>query len=1166
MLITRYKKIENIQKRFFSVLIFALLSAVFADIALGNAGDAKELLTPEERLWLTNNQSRIVLAVETGYAPFVFLDAQGQPTGLAHDYIHLIETKIGAAFKQKQFSSLNDIFEKLRAGEVHIVNAVTQTPARLQILTFTDPFISVPNVILVRKDRNGSMSELNLSGLKIALVKSYAVTENLASKNLGFMPDLVPDDLTALLNVSFGRSDAAIIDLATASYLISKKGITNLRVAGETELSVRLAIGTPINEPLLNSILKKGLAAITDAEREGIHNRWFNTSGQSIFADWRLWFALSIVFFAVMAVIASISIWNRMLRRQVMARTTELEEERGHLEQRVLERTADLARSEARLRATLDNTPNIAVQRYDDGGRVTYWNSASEKTFGWTAEEALGKTLDALIYTPEAAAEFQRTLVQIRKSGCSYGPFEAEIRTRSGHKRWTLSTVFAIPLEDDRVGFVCMDIDITERKFAEESLRASEEKLRSLYELAPLGIALTDMTGRYIEFNEAFRVICGYPVDELKAIDYWTLTPKEFEQDEIFQLESLERLGCYGPYEKQYRRKDGSLVAINLNGRLVNGLDGQRYIWSIVEDISKRKQAEAKLQLAASVFSHAREGIMITDAFNAIIEVNDTFCHVTGYTREEALGKKPDFLHSAHQEQSFYAMIWDELNAKGYWSGEVWNQRKNGQVYAEMLTISAVRDSTGKIQNYVALFTDITAIKEHQQQLEHIAHYDALTGLPNRVLLTDRLQQAMIQCERHNQSLAVLYIDLDGFKAVNDSYGHDMGDQLLIAVSKRLKDVLREGDTLSRIGGDEFIAIVVDLGHMTEFEPVLERLLRAAAKPIFINQVSLQVSASIGITLYPHDKADTDQLLRHADQAMYIAKQAGKNRYHVFDVGRDVAVKTQFENIERIRSALDQGEFVLHYQPKVNLKTGAVIGAEALIRWQHPERGLLSPADFMPHIENHPICVSLGEWVIDSALTQISAWSATGQNLSVSVNIDAYHLQQQNFPARLSTLLSGHPDVQPGSLELEILESSALQDMAAVTDIMHACREMGVHFALDDFGTGFSSLTYLRRFPADILKIDQSFVRDMLDDPDDLTIVKGVIGLATAFKRQVIAEGVETQAHAEMLLSMGCELAQGYGIARPMPANEFSDWKATWSLNAGWVKRSKTYCQSLGGK
>lgn len=1149
MLISRYKKLKSKTGMIaFRILAPILLGGILCAVFLESAANVAELLTPEERLWLTNNQHRIVLGVETGYAPFVFLDGRDQPAGLAQDYMRLIESKLGVAFNEKQFSSLGDIFAKVRAGESLIVNAITQTPDRLKFLKFTAPFIVVPNVILVKQDRKDSMSENTLSGLKIALVKSYAITENLLGKNLGISPVLVQNDMAALLSVSFGQADAAIIDLATASYLISQKAITNLRVAGETELSINLAIGTPLNEPMLNRILEKGLAVISDEQRQEIHNRWINISGHSLFTDWRFWFGLVSVLIVIVAVLIVIAVWNRILRRQVLLRTAELRQEQALLEQRVLERTLELARSEAQLRATLDNTPNVAVQWYDDAGRVTYWNSASERIYGWSAAEALGKTVDALFHTAQAAAEFQRILLEIRASGCAYGPYQTQIVTRDNRKGWVLSTVFSIPTQDGHSGFVCMDVDITQRKLAEDSLRASEEKLRGLYELAPLGIALTNMQGQYLDFNEAFCAICGYGADELKTIDYWTLTPKEYFEDENRQLELLKRSGYYGPYEKKYRRKDGSLVPINLNGRLVNGPDGRRYIWSIVEDISKRKQAEAKLQLAASVFSHAREGIMITDAQGMIIDVNERFCHVTGYSHAEILGKNSNILRSNLHEPAFYAKIWEELHTRKCWSGEIWNQHKNGQVYAEMLAISAVQDSAGQTQNYVALYTDISDIKRHQQQLEHIAHFDALTNLPNRVLLTDRLEQAMIQCVRRNLSIAVLYIDLDGFKAVNDQYGHDVGDQLLIAVSKSMKESLREGDTLSRIGGDEFIAVLVDLDSSAEFEPVVERLLQSAAKLFFIDQKPVQVSASIGLTLYPFDNADTEQLLRHADQAMYVAKQAGKNRYHLFDVRQDVEVKIHFETIERIRSALEQGEFVLHYQPQVNMKTGEVIGAEALIRWQHPEHGLLPPGEFLPHIVNHAICVSLGEWVIDTALRQIGVWSGQGLALSVSVNIDAYHLQQPDFPARLSALLSRHPNAKADSLELEILESSALQDMMAVTDIMHACREIGVHFALDDFGTGFSSLTYLRRFPADLLKIDQSFVRDMLDDPDDLTIVKGVIGLATAFKRQVIAEGVETREHAAKLLSIGCELGQGYGIARPMPAGQFAGWVENWPL------------------
>lgn len=548
---------------------------------------------------------------------------------------------------------------------------------------------------------------------------------------------------------------------------------------------------------------------------------------------------------------------------------------------------------------------------------------------------------------------------------------------------------------------------------------------------------------------------------------------------------------------------------------------------------------EARLQLAASVFTHAREGIIITDADGTIVEVNDTFTRITGYPREEALGQNPQMLQSGRHGPEYYAAMGKTLIEKGHWTGEAWNRRKNGEVYAELLTISAVQDATGKTRNYVALFTDITAMKEHEQQLEHIAHHDALTSLPNRVLLADSLQQAMVQSQRRNRSLAVVYFDLDGFKAVNDTHGHDVGDELLIAIAQRMKDALREGDTLARIGGDEFVAVLVDLERPQDCETVLERLLQAAADPVTVRQQVLHVSASIGVTLYPQDGAN-------ADQAMYQAKQAGKNRYHLFDVDQDAAVQTQRESLEHIRRALDQREFVLYYQPKVNMKIGEVIGAEALIRWQHPERGLLPPAAFLPIIEDHTISVELGEWVIDTALTQMTEWHAAGLNIPVSVNIGARQLQQDDFATRLSELIAAHPDVQPCCLELEVLETSVLEDMAQVSEVLHACRAIGVRFVLDDFGTGYSSLTYLKRLPAELLKIDQSFVRGMLDDRGDLAIVEGVMGLARAFRREVIAEGVETVAHGDLLLSLGRELAQGYGIARPMPAAELPGWVAIW--------------------
>ena len=448
---------------------------------------------------------------------------------------------------------------------------------------------------------------------------------------------------------------------------------------------------------------------------------------------------------------------------------------------------------------------------------------------------------------------------------------------------------------------------------------------------------------------------------------------------------------------------------------------------------------------------------------------------------------------------------------------------------------------------------DVTAIKAHQSRLEHIAHFDALTNLPNRVLLGDRLRQGLAQAQRHSQLLAVAYLDLDGFKAVNDAHGHDMGDQLLVILSARMKQALREGDTLARLGGDEFVIVLADLTDVSDSVPMLSRLLAAAAHPIQFGDMTLQVSASLGVTFYPQpEDVGADQLMRQADQAMYQAKLAGKNRYHVFDAELDRSVRGHHESLDHIRRALAEHEFVLHFQPKVNMAMGCVIGAEALIRWQHPERGLLPPAVFLPVIEDHSLAVEVGEWVIDTALTQLDVWHSLGVDIPVSVNVGARQLLQADFVDRLREILDRHPAIKPGQLELELLETSALEDVAGAFGVIEACRRLGVKFALDDFGTGYSSLTYLKRLPVTVLKIDQSFVRDMLDDPDDLAILQGVIGLATAFKREVIAEGVETVAHGTLLLKLGCKLAQGYGIARPMPGHEMPVWAAGWRPDAAW--------------
>ncbi len=581
-----------------------------------------------------------------------------------------------------------------------------------------------------------------------------------------------------------------------------------------------------------------------------------------------------------------------------------------------------------------------------------------------------------------------------------------------------------------------------------------------------------------------------------------------------------------------------------------------RYI-ILSRNISDRKLNEDQLSISANVFKHAREGIIITDADGTILNINDSFTHVTGYTRRETLGKKPSFLASGHHTPGFYSAMWQELNRKGHWYGEITNKRKNGEIYIQFLSITTSYDTNGNVKNYVGIFSDITKQKENQKKLEHIAHYDALTQLPNRVLLGDRLNQLMIQSVRRKQYLAVVFLDLDGFKEVNDQFGHQTGDILLSTMAKRLNSSLREGDTIARIGGDEFIAVLSDLEHIDDSLPYLTRLLHAASTPVIIQKHEIQLSASLGVAFYFADKnIDADLLIRQADQAMYQAKLAGKNQYHLFDSDKDQIIREKYEDLESISLALEEDQFTLYYQPKVHMRSGEIIGLEALIRWHHPKKGLLLPGEFLSVVEGNPLAIKLGEWVLENVLLQIEQWRNQGYEARVSVNISANHLLQQDFTRRLHEMISQHPTIHAGQLEIEILETNALEDINYVSNIIKECRDIGIQFALDDFGTGYSSLSYLKRLPVTTLKVDRSFVRDILFDPDDLSILEGIISMASAFKLEVISEGVESIEQGRLLLQLGCEYAQGFCIARPMPPEKIINWMQNYQPDPKWQQQS----------
>ncbi len=703
-------------------------------------------------------------------------------------------------------------------------------------------------------------------------------------------------------------------------------------------------------------------------------------------------------------------------------------------------------------------------------------------------------------------------------------------------------------------------VDITEMRRNKEELdrlveeqsaklRQSEEKLRTLIEAIPDPIQFKDGEGRWLESNQSARQAFG-----LEHVDCQGKTDRELSEiaDPYYKAALLR---CDETDEAAWQADGTSRVdeIIPLpDGRELNfdvikkplfcAEGGRKGLVIVGRDITELKQAEAELRITASVFDNSQEAIAITDADNVIIDVNPAFTHITGYNRDEVLGKNPGILNSGRQDKAFYAAMWQSLQEKKAWRGEIWNRRKSGEVYAELLSISVICDDAGKVQRHVAVFSDITYFKEHEAELSHVANYDALTGIPNRRLLADRLRQAIAHAQRNGTLLAICYIDLDGFKEVNDQFGHGAGDELLVDITRRLQEVSRAGDTLARLGGDEFVVLLNDLTFESECFQALERMMQTIATPMTIGGNPVAVSASIGVTFYPADNEDGDTLLRHADQAMYAAKQTGKNRYHIYDAIHDQRVRSLHESRRRILLGLDAGEFELYYQPKLELASNKVVGVEALIRWHHSERGLLHPAEFLQSIENSELEIRLGNWVMDNALAQLHAWEKGGVAMEVSINISARHLQSPDFVDMLRRKLAQYPKLSHGRLQIEVLETAALEDMVQSSQIIEACRALGVSFALDDFGTGYSSLVYLRKLGADTLKIDQSFVQDMATNEGDRAIVQGVIALAKTFGRKTVAEGMEDPLLLQTLTEMGCGYGQGYSIARPMSAVDFLDW------------------------
>ena len=552
----------------------------------------------------------------------------------------------------------------------------------------------------------------------------------------------------------------------------------------------------------------------------------------------------------------------------------------------------------------------------------------------------------------------------------------------------------------------------------------------------------------------------------------------------------------------------------------------------------------AKLRLLASVTEHAQNGVLVTDAERRIVEINPAFTKITGYSREEVIGRTPRILSSGRHSREFYDQMNRQLQETGRWQGKIWNRRKNGEVFPEILSISAIRDEQERPTHYISIFTDISELTRVRDQINILANFDPLTMLGNRKTFVERLRDALTYAAgQHGRQIAVVSLDIDGFAAINDLLGPEASDRLLVKIADRLRMSIRPADQLARLGGDEFALLLDPVSNQKDVADHCHALLAALnEEPFAVDRHVIHLTASMGYTLYPQDDGDADTLLRHANAAMFDAKHAGRNRAEPFDAEMNRQLADRQQRLARIGLALRQDELRLHYQPKIDLRSGRVIGVEALMRWEHPERGLVPPGEFLPLAEESDLIVDLGRWSLEEALRQQERWQAQGIHLPVAINLAGRHLLHAGFIDHLQASLQRHPDIAPQMIELEILESSALSDIAHARSVIQQARALGVGFALDDFGTGYSSLSYLKQLPTDTLKLDQSFVRGLLEDFENLALIRAVVGMAAAFNRKLVAEGVETMEHAMLLVQLGCELVQGYGFARPMPAAQLADW------------------------
>lgn len=1098
------------------------LAALLSYLALWSLPATALELTTEEQAWLADHP-QLQLGIDTSWPPFEFRDEQGRYKGLSASYVELIEKRLKVRLLPVESNSWSEVLDGARKGRLDLLPGIMSTPARQRDLAFTRPYLDFPIVILAHRNGPQPRKLEQLYRLKIAVVQDYAPHELLRSRH----PDLtllpLPSVDAALQALATGQADAMVGDLASSVWSLRELKLEGLSISGETPYRYQLAMATPpANAPLIG-ILDKVFAELTPEEIARLQEPWVG----SVLDQRGAWqdvlpYGIPALLLASLILIAVLRV-NRRLRQEM--------DKRKALEER-------LRSSEQHYRGLVESLSAVAWQMRLTDQCFTYVSPHAEKLLGYPLDEWKVPGFWQRTLHPEDAEWVEQYCLRESLAGRDHS-LSYRMLAADGRTVWIRDIVTLMPDEEGPLLRGLM-VDISEAKRVEQAQRLSEEKFAKAFHASPDGLLITrSRDGMILEANEGFTRITGYSSAEALGQTTRQLNLWAQPSDRLHMVEQVLSHGRLGNLRAWINTRNGQLRLGELSVQAIM-IEDEPCMLTIARDITDKEQMEERLHLAATVFESTAEGVMITDLEQRITAVNRAFSEITGYSEAEALGQKPSLFASGRHDSAFYKTMWQQLTSEGHWQGEIWNQRKDGEVFPEWLTISAVSDHDGHITHFVGVFADISSLKQAQARLDYQAHHDPLTDLPNRILFEQRLLSALQDASAEQNQGALLFLDLDRFKHINDSLGHPVGDQLLQGIAQRLRDQLRDIDTIARLGGDEFIILLPGVKLPDEAERMATKMLTCFSNPFHAESSEFFISASIGVSLYPKDGADVATLVKNADAAMYSSKAKGRNRIEFYTSDLTSQATERMRLGLELHRAAERNELSLHYQPKQCLRTGQLVGAEALLRWNHPELGAIPPDRFIPLAEDNGMILALGEWVLREACRQMQLWRASYAPFGpLSVNLSGNQLRQPQLASRIASTLAEF-GLPADSLQLEITEGFIMTQTEESLLVLHELKALGLQLAIDDFGTGYSSLSYLKRLPLDVLKIDKSFVRGLPDASEDVAITRAILALARSLQMSVIAEGVESEAQRNFLAREGCEQIQGYVVSRPLSAAAFA--------------------------